>query len=560
MLAIVGESSPRRLQQGLRLVSSVVQAFSETTADYSKLLDAIARRIAEAIPDMCILSLWDGTTLMPVSVHEVAGDSTAFHQILQRRFQPDEARLAAAVMSNGPVFMPEIDFDTLAAQAGEAATDRLRAVGARGMISVPLAFHGELHGVLTLLRHRAELPPLDELDFDILKDLGVHAALALSNARLFSRLEQAEGLRVAEQRAVQASQLVDAIVENIPDMVFVKEADNLSFVRFNRAGEALLGVQRDQLMGKNDYDFFPHGEAEFFVAKDRETLAKKSLVDIVEEPIQTSRGTRWLHTKKVPLLDADGTPRYLLGISEDITDRKHAELELRAAKAATDAANRELEAFAYSVAHDLRAPLRGIDGFSQALVEDFGDKLEGEGLRFLSRIRESAQRMADLIDDLLALSRVTRGELQRESVDLSVLATHAIARHRHAEPARRVDAVIAPGLVVQGDRRMMAIAIDNLIDNAWKFTANRAVAAIEVGCTSDAHPTYFVRDNGAGFEMEFVHKLFGVFQRLHTDAEFPGTGIGLVTVARIVERHGGRVWGEGLVDRGATFYLSLGES
>jgi light-regulated signal transduction histidine kinase (bacteriophytochrome) len=223
-------------------------------------------------------------------------------------------------------------------------------------------------------------------------------------------------------------------------------------------------------------------------------------------------------------------------------------------------ANAELDQFAYVASHDLRAPLRGIDGFSQALVEDFGDKLEGEGLRFLSRIRESAQRMADLIDDLLALSRVTRGELQRESVDLSVLATHAIARHRHAEPARRVDAVIAPGLVVQGDRRMMAIAIDNLIDNAWKFTANRAVAAIEVGCTSDAHPTYFVRDNGAGFEMEFVHKLFGVFQRLHTDAEFPGTGIGLVTVARIVERHGGRVWGEGLVDRGATFYLSLGES
>jgi PAS domain S-box-containing protein len=359
---------------------------------------------------------------------------------------------------------------------------------------------------------------------------------------------------------VEVSQLVDAIVENIPDMVFVKEADNLSFVRFNRAGEVLLGVKREQLMGKNDFDFFPHGEAEFFVAKDRETLAKKSLVDIVEEPIQTARGTRWLHTKKVPLLDAEGTPRYLLGISEDITERKHADLELRAAKAATDVANRELEAFAYSVAHDLRAPLRGIDGFSQALVEEFGDKLEGDGLHYLSRIRESAQRMAELIDDLLALSRVTRAEVHRERVDLSQLATRAIERHRRLEPARRVDAVIAPGLVVEADRRMMAIAIDNFIGNAWKFTSNRAVAVIELGKTADGNATYFVRDNGAGFEMEFVHKLFGVFQRLHSDAEFPGTGIGLVTVSRIVERHGGRVWAEGRVDHGATFYFLLGES
>jgi PAS domain S-box-containing protein len=463
-------------------------------------------------------------------------------------------------MANGPVLMSAIDYADLDARAGQASTERLRATGARGMIVVPLAVRGELHGVMTVVRHRAEHDPLDELDFEIVKDLGVHTALAISNARLFARLELAQSLRAAEERAVEASQLVDAIVENIPDMVFVKEADNLSFVRFNRAGEVLLGVTREQLMGKNDFDFFPRGEAEFFVAKDRETLAKKSLVDIVEEPIQTARGTRWLHTKKVPLLDADGTPRYLLGISEDITDRKHAELELRTAKAATDAANRELEAFAYSVAHDLRAPLRGIDGFSQALVEDFGDKLEGDGRHFLSRIRESAKRMAELIDDLLALSRVTRGELHRETVDLSLLATQALARHRKLDPERRVDAVIAPGLVVHADRRMMAIAIDNFIDNAWKFTSNRAVAVIELGKTATGNDSYYVRDNGAGFEMEFAHKLFGVFQRLHTDAEFPGTGIGLVTVARIVERHGGRVWADGLVDHGATFYFLLGES
>jgi PAS domain S-box-containing protein len=359
---------------------------------------------------------------------------------------------------------------------------------------------------------------------------------------------------------VQASSLLDAIVENIPDMVFVKDADRLAFVRFNRAGEDLLGISRDQLIGKTDFELFPPGEAELFHAKDREALAAKRLVEISEEPVQTKNGVRWLHTKKVPLLDSAGKPRYLLGISHDITGRKQAIAELSAAKSAAEDANRELESFSYSVAHDLRTPLRAIDGFSQALVEDYGDKLDVEGRRYLQRVRDAAQRMAELIDDLLTLSRVTRSELRRDRVDLSALAHTLLAAFQRVEPERRVEIHISPGIVTDADPQLVAIALDNLLGNAWKFTSKRALARIEVGETKAyGVPAYFVRDNGAGFDMTYRDKLFGVFQRLHPESEFPGTGIGLATVARIAQRHRGRAWAVGVPGEGATFFFTLME-
>jgi PAS domain S-box-containing protein len=364
----------------------------------------------------------------------------------------------------------------------------------------------------------------------------------------------------AEDRAVEASRLLDAIIENIPDMVFVKDAAALSFVRLNRAGEQLLGLSRDQLIGKTDFDFFPASQAEFFVAKDRETLAAGRVVEIAEEPIQTPLGTRWLHTKKVPLLDDAGRPQYLLGISHDITERKQALAALSAAKSAAEDANRELEAFSYSVAHDLRTPLRAIDGFSQALTEDYGDRLDDEGRRYLVRVRESAQRMAELIDDLLTLSRVTRSELRRDRVDLSALAHTVLATLQRLDPERRVEVVIAPGVVVDADLHLAAIALDNLLGNAWKFTAKRSDARIELGqMLCDGVVVCYVRDNGAGFDMAYRDKLFGVFQRLHPETEFPGTGIGLATVARIAQRHRGRIWAEAAPGAGATFYFTLTE-
>ena len=231
---------------------------------------------------------------------------------------------------------------------------------------------------------------------------------------------------------------------------------------------------------------------------------------------------------------------------------------LRQARAAAEAANRELEAFSYSVAHDLRAPLRGVDGFSLALLQDYGDKLDDEGCDYLRQVRESAQRMGRLIDDLLALSRVTRSELTREPVDLSGLAQTVAGQLQRANPDRQVDIVIATGMVVDGDARLLRVALENLLGNAWEFTGKQAEPRIEVGVSANGDATYFVRDNGAGFDMAYASKLFAAFQRLHSADEFEGTGIGLATVQRIINRHGGHIWATGEVDRGATFYFTLG--
>jgi two-component system NtrC family sensor kinase len=220
--------------------------------------------------------------------------------------------------------------------------------------------------------------------------------------------------------------------------------------------------------------------------------------------------------------------------------------------------NKELEAFSYSVAHDLRTPLRSVDGFSQALLEDYTDKLDDVGKQYLRYVRESAQQMGQLIDDLLSLSRVTRGDFEREQVDLTAITSSVATRLQKRHAGRKVELVVADGLVAAGDVRLLTIALENLLGNAWKFTSKRANARIEVGSSNNrGRRTYFVRDNGAGFDMTYASKLFGVFQRLHSVSEFEGTGIGLATVDRVVRRHGGRIWAEGEVGSGATFFFTL---
>jgi len=242
----------------------------------------------------------------------------------------------------------------------------------------------------------------------------------------------------------------------------------------------------------------------------------------------------------------------ILGMNEELERRVSERTEQ------LEAANKELESFSYSVSHDLRAPLRSIDGFSQVLLEDYSDRLDAEGKDSLRRVRAATQRMAQLIDDILGLSRTTRAEMRFETVDLSAIAEAVSAELRKSEPGRDVEFVIAPGLAAEGDPRLLAVMIENLLGNAWKFTSRHARARIEFGMLlRDGRPVYFVRDDGAGFDMGYAGKLFGVFQRLHGTAEFEGTGIGLATVQRIMHRHGGRVWAEGEVEKGATFYFTF---
>jgi light-regulated signal transduction histidine kinase (bacteriophytochrome) len=223
------------------------------------------------------------------------------------------------------------------------------------------------------------------------------------------------------------------------------------------------------------------------------------------------------------------------------------------------AVNRELESFSYSVSHDLRAPLRSIDGFSQALLEDCVDQLDVTGQDYLRRIRNATQRMGNLIDDLLNLSQVTRSAMNLESVNLSLLASNICNEFHRTEPDRQVEFSVQPGIIARGDARLLQVLLMNLLTNAWKFTAGHLQARIEFGTIADETdiPVYFIRDDGAGFDMAFANKLFGPFQRLHSIQDFPGNGIGLATVQRIAHRHGGKVWAEGAVEQGATFYFTL---
>jgi PAS domain S-box-containing protein len=262
--------------------------------------------------------------------------------------------------------------------------------------------------------------------------------------------------------------------------------------------------------------------------------------------------------------DASGRIIRSVGMVHDITEHKQAEEEVlklsrdvAARNLELEAVNKELEAFSYSVSHDLLSPLRSIDGFSRALLEDHSDRLDAEGRDFLGRILAASQRMGQLIDDLLNLSRVSRTEMRREQVDLSGIVAGISARLRKEQPGRNVAFAIGEGLSTYGDERLLNIVMDNLIGNAWKFTGNRPDAIIEFGAIEQSEKIYFVKDNGAGLDMTYADKLFAPFQRLHKPTEFPGTGIGLATVKRIIERHGGRVWIEGEKDKGVTVYFTL---
>lgn len=284
--------------------------------------------------------------------------------------------------------------------------------------------------------------------------------------------------------------------------------------------------------------------------------------------IQRDGSTLTCYVCASPLFDDAGKVRGSLGVFVDLTERKHAEREIlrlnaelerrvRERTMQLEAINKELEAFSYSVSHDLRAPLRSIRGFSEVLLERYQEVLDERGREFLSRACESCVQMDRLIEDLLKLSRVGRSELSHQAVDLSELAGSILADLQAAEPDRKVQVKVTPGLQVVGDERLLRLALENLLRNAWKFTGGKPLAVIEFGRTEQPEPAFFVRDNGAGFDMAYASKLFGVFQRLHTASEFPGTGIGLATVQRVISRHGGRTWAEGVVDQGSTFYFTL---
>lgn len=309
-------------------------------------------------------------------------------------------------------------------------------------------------------------------------------------------------------------------------------------------------------------------DRERFRASFREALESDNFFMECRISRAADHSVRWICAQGRVYRDPLGKPARMMGVVSDTTDRKQAEQELERHRkdlsqsiSELASANRELESFSYSVSHDLRAPLRTIDGFSHALLEDCADKLDDVGKAHLNRIRAATQRMGLLIDDLLKLARLSRAEMRKQNLDISALASSIADELQKAEPSRHIELRIEAGLKTWADPGLLRAALENLLNNAWKFTSKRESAHIEFGFTNGSGtPAYFVRDDGAGFDPAYADRLFGAFQRLHSMTEFAGTGVGLATVQRIVHRHGGRIWAESVIDRGATFYFTLGDT
>ncbi|MCX9026401.1 MAG: PAS domain S-box protein [Candidatus Methanoperedens sp.] len=385
--------------------------------------------------------------------------------------------------------------------------------------------------------------------------MGVFAA-----ARDISQIKKAE-----EQRRAASLYARNLLEASLDPLVTISPEGKIMDV--NKATEVITGFPREHLIGTDFSEYFTKPEN----ARDgyQQVFSNGYVRDYSLSIRNVSGNIIDVLYNATVYRDENGQVLGVFAAARDISQIKQAEEEIRKLNSQLEerviertrqleAANKELEAFSYSVSHDLRAPLRSIDGFSQALLEDYSGVLDEQGKDYLARVRSASQRMSQLIDDMLVLSRVTRREMKRTAVDLSALANIIAAELVKTQPQRKVELEIASGLVVNGDAELLRAMLENLIGNAWKFTSNQQSAKIEFGVMElYGKPSYFVRDNGVGFDMAYSSKLFQAFQRLHLQSEFPGTGIGLATVKRIINRHGGRIWAESEAGNGATFYFNL---
>lgn len=357
---------------------------------------------------------------------------------------------------------------------------------------------------------------------------------------------------------VQFSKDLETIINLLPYYLLIVDLKSNTISSINSGLARSLAISSSEAKGKTISECFTAEYAEQMIWQHQQVLTYQQPLHI-QEKVVLPDGVHYFDTTIKPLSNDRGEIYALLRTSSDIPDLAATQEALSQRTIQLEAANRELESFSYSVSHDLQAPLRVIAGFSQVLQENYQPNLDDRGRHYLRRIEANSKRMSDLIDALLQLSRVTRTQMRSSRVNLSAIALDIIKELTAEHPERQVEIAIAPNLETKGDPQLLRIALSNLLDNAWKYTSKRSLAKIEfdVLITDEGSTTYYLSDNGAGFDRDYANKLFKAFQRLHSQAEFPGTGIGLATVQRIIFRHGGKVWAEGECDLGATIYFSL---
>ena len=539
------------------------------TTDSAIAAEQIAHTLVPTLGDWCVINLFDPELGIrrAASHHADPAMQDVMTQLRERYAvrRSGDVGVTQVLRTGEPLMVPEVDDGYIQRVAIDARhAELLRMLRPRSAMYVPMAVAGSTIGVLTLGASGREY---GELDRQLAVAVANHTGLLLENLRLSREVHDHQAQRRrAESDLETQGRSFRALFHANPLPMWVYDLATLRFLEVNDAASSVYGWTHDEFLRMTILDIRPQADALRMLEEVRR-----------DQSAVTDWGT-WQHLKR------DGTiisahvrshelnysgRRAVLAVAEDVTEQVHTraalqelniELERRVAErtAELEAANQELESFSYSVSHDLRGPLRSIDGFSQALVEDYSDALDSNALDYLRRIRAAAQRMGGLIDDLLRLARVTRNELRHTDVNLATLAQDVVATLREQDPARAVEVRIAEPLPARGDAHLLGIAMENLLSNAWKFTSREPEAAVEVGALDqDGETVYFVRDNGAGFDMAYVHKLFGVFQRLHSPRDYEGTGVGLAIVHRVLTRHGGRVWAEAAPNDGATFYFTL---
>ncbi len=462
--------------------------------------------------------------------------------------EPTEVLLGLQCGADSFVIKP-YERSHMLARVEHALSSRSVGQSAESGSSAEIYFHGERHQITA---SRSQILNLLMSTYD---------AAMQRNRELHESREQ---LRERTAEVLDANRFLDSMIEHIPTPVYIKDAAELRYVRVNRAQERLTGLPREEMLGKSAHDLFGKDDAEVSVAQDQRALASGINEEFLEHRFSSPKGIRLLHSYKVPVFGEGAEPTHVLGISEDITVRKdleklvsnlNAALKIRADD--LEATNKSLESFTSAASHDLRSPLSIIGGYAGLLEKNYADRLDEKGLHYLSVIGTRVKSMARLIDDLLSFSRLSVQEVQKTDVDMNTLAAQVVAEMQGTGKAKPV-IVLGQLPPAPADLGLVRQVWVNLLSNAVKYSGQTDSPLIEVsGRLEGAEAVYTVRDNGAGFDMDHYDKLFEVFERLHSDHEFEGTGVGLATVRRVITRHGGRVWAEGKVDQGAVFHFAL---